>query len=133
MFVETAQALVADLIYKPGWEFEAFDDRKRFEDSIIVKITYPAYDSSRESFDKEKGCYVKEIVTYAQFRMIVRDCDDVSLYRKIIEAIMEIELHEAREFLRVNETLWAPFHPHRVDGMKRWGDNMKGDLLFGVV
>jgi hypothetical protein len=133
MFVDTAIRLIDQIVYKPDWKFEAQDDTGRFEDSICVKITYPAFDSSKESYDEEKGEYTKQIVTYATFRMIVRDCTDVDLYRKIIEVLMEIELHEAREFLRVAPTLWAPFHPHRYDGMKRWGDDMRGDLLFGVV
>lgn len=133
MFVDTAIHLIDQLVYKPGWKFEAKDDTKRFEDSICIKITYPAYDSARESWDDDLGQYTKQIVTYATFRFIVRDCCDVDLYRRVIEMIMKIEEHEAREFLRTKETLWAPFHPHRLDGMKRWGDNLEGDLLFGVV
>lgn len=129
MRVESALHLIAELAYKPGWKFEAVDYRNRFEDAVMVKVTYPAQRSERE--EAAEG-YPTEIAPYASFVFVVGDCNEVTLYRRILEVIMKIELHEAREFLRVSGTLWAPFHPHRIDGMKRWGD-MENDLLFGVA
>lgn len=128
MNVSSAIRLVNELVYKPGWSFTAEDHTNRFEGSIKVRIDYPALNSNRER--AEHG-YDEEIKTYASFAMIVLDCDDVSLYRKVIERVIEIEIHEAREFLRVEPTFWAPFHPHRIDGMKRWGA-VESDLQFGV-
>lgn len=127
--VTSAVALVNNVIYKPGWKFEAEDHTSRFEGSVKVKINYPARKSERK--DAEIG-YPTEIATYASFIMVVADCDDTMIYRQLIDRVLQIEEHEAREFLRVMPTFWAPFHPHRVDGMKRWG-KMEADLGFGVA
>ena len=128
MRIDSAISLVENLVYKPGWSFSATDHSKRFEGAICVRIDYPARASERE----EAPSYCREIMTYATFPMIVQDCDDTALYRKILAAITEIEIHEAREFLRVQPTMWAPFHPHRIDGMKRYGD-VSADLKFGIA
>jgi len=130
MLVSTAIDLVNSLVYKPGWEFTAEDHRNRFEGSIRIRIDYPAYQSERK--DAYEG-YPNEIKTYATFAIVVEDCNDViSLYRRILEKVIEIETHEAREFLRIAPTMWAPFHPHRIDGMKRYGE-MERDLQFGLA
>lgn len=130
MRVDSAINLIDHLVYKPGWKFTAEDHTNRFEGAIKLRIDYPAMDSGRDS--AKNGYDIPIPVTYAIFPMHVIDCDDVSLYRKILGCIMEIEEHEAREFLRVLPTLWAPFHPHNIDGMRRWGDPEK-DLHFGIA
>jgi len=128
MNVASAVRLVNELVYKPGWAFTAEDHTNRFEGSIKVRIDYPAMNSNR---DRAEHGYDEEIKTYASFALIVQNCDDITLYRKLLDRIIQIEIHEAREFLRVEPTFWAPFHPHRIDGMQRWGD-VESDLLFGV-
>lgn len=128
MNVSSAVRLVNELVYKPGWSFSAEDHTNRFEGSIKVRIDYPAMNSNR---DRAEHGYDEEIKTYASFALIVQDCDDITLYRKLLDRIIQIEIHEAREFLRVEPTFWAPFHPHRIDGMQRWGA-VENDLLFGV-
>lgn len=37
---------------------------------------------------------------------------------QLMRGLVDIETHEAREFLRFNKH--APFHPHRTDGYDRW-------------
>lgn len=145
MRVESALDLINSLVYKPGWRISATDHTNRFEGAIKVKIEYPAYDSKRA--DMKDGGELKEITTYASFAIIVEECDDVSLYFRVLLAIILIDVHEAREFLRVQPTYWAPFFPHRIDGMKRWREMIKrngediveamdevdGDLKFGIA
>lgn len=128
MEVKSALALINALIYKPNWAISAEDHTGRFEGCVKVIIEYPARQSERE--DAALG-YPTDITATASFPVIVTDCDDTALYKRVIDAIVQLEIHEAREFLRVQPTLWAPFHPHRVDGMKRWG-NVEGDLKFGI-
>lgn len=128
MNVESALDLVNAIIYRPGWRISATDHTNRFEGSIKVRIDYPAQNTDRE----EAPEYNRAIMTYATFPLIVLDCDDIGLYRKIMEAILKIEEHEAREYFRVQPTLWAPFHPHRIDGMRRWG-HPDEDLQFGIA
>ncbi|GAA1895116.1 hypothetical protein [Streptantibioticus ferralitis] len=139
MEVGTAITLVNGLIYKPGWTFTATDHTSRFEGTIKVRVEYPARNSNR---DQAADGYPEEITTYAEFPLLVGDCpDDLRLYQRILAAIAQIEIHEAREFLRVPPTSWAPFHPHRIDGMKNWntyGDTdpmvgLYGDLQFGIA
>ncbi|MFH8698766.1 hypothetical protein DMH25_46215 [Streptomyces sp. WAC 01325] len=128
MEAASAVELLKQLVYKPGWTIDAEDHTHRFEGTVKVRFTFPAHRSER-NFAPEG--YPEKITTYAEFPIVVADCDDVELYRRVLVKIMEVELHEAREFLRVPPTYWAPFHPHRVDGMKRWGD-APGDLLYGI-
>ena len=130
MDVQDALALVDTLIYKPGWTFRAEDHRNRFESTIKLRIDYPARNSDR---DEARRGYPTPISTYAELPIIVGDCTEEQFLRRIMEAILQIEEHEAREFFRVRPTYRAPFHPHRIDGMEAWGDNIKADLQFGVA
>lgn len=128
MDVASALTLLNTVVYKPGWHIEATDHTNRFEGSVRVVLHYPARNSNRDCAPK----YRDRVDTYATFAMIVSDCDDCGIYRRLLDAIICVETHEAREFLRVAPTMWAPFHPHRVDGMRRWGDPDR-DLMFGIA
>lgn len=139
MRVETAIALIDQLIYKPEWTFTATDHSNRFEGTVRVRVDYPARNSNR---DQAGDGYPEEIMTYAEFPVLVADCpSDVTLYRRVLDALVKIETHEAREFLRVPGTHWAPFHPHRIDGMKAWHatqgaeilPDLAADLQFGIA
>jgi hypothetical protein len=132
MRVDSAVELINNLVYKPGWKIEATAATKRYEGTIKVKVTYPAFNSDRDEAPGGYSNFIDPDGAYASFNIICEDCDDVSLYRKLLETIMVIEEHEAREFLRVVPTYWAPFHPHRVDGMKRFG-KVEHDLTFGLA
>lgn len=127
MNVSSALDLVNALIYWPGWRISATDHTNRFEGAIKVRIDYPARNSNRDQAPE----YREEIVTYVEFPVVVDPCDDLELYRCIVQQIQKINLHETREGLRVQPTMWAPFHPHRQGGMQAWGD-VEGDLKFGV-
>lgn len=129
----SAVELISNLIFMPGWTITASDHSSRFEGTITVRVDYPARNSNRD----QAPDYPEEIATYAVFPMIVADCSDEDLYYKMIKVLAEIFEHETREFLRVPGTHWAPFHPHRVDGMKRWarvtGAPVGADLRFGLA
>ncbi|MGW7514154.1 hypothetical protein ACWGJ2_00980 [Streptomyces sp. NPDC054796] len=136
--METASAieLIQDVIYKPGWSFTARDHTQRFEDTVVVRVDYPARNSNR---DQAKAGYPQTITTYAEFPLVVKNFTNEDLYASLLKTIISIEEHEAREFLRVLPTDWAPFHPHRVDGMRRWaarngeGGDVLADLQFGIA
>jgi hypothetical protein len=141
MRVDTAISLIDTMVYKPGWTFEATENN-RFESAVTVLVNYPANNSDR---DNAMRGYIDAVMPTARasFPLLVDPCDDVDLYQMMIEIIMHIELHEAREFLRVRPSYWAPFHPHRLDGMKRWSAVEKrgqmwqqmplADLQFGIA
>jgi hypothetical protein len=129
MRVASALDLVNSIVYKPDWKISAEDHTNRYEDAIKIRIDYPARNSNR---DEAANNYPTPIMTYATFVVIVGDCGLDSMLRRIVEKLIEIEAHEVREFFRLAPTLWAPFHPHNVDGMKRWGE-MDKDLQFGLA
>lgn len=131
MHVLTAIRLVEATIYKPGWTFTPEDHSDRFEASILVHVIYPAQNSDREQAPE----YPTPISggARASFPILVGDVpDEVELYRRLLGAILRIEEHEAREFFRAGPTLWAPFHPHNIGGMHRWGAGVDRDLTFGI-
>lgn len=129
MLVTSAVELLNRVVYKPGWEIEAIDHTDRFESAVKVCIRYPAQASER--IEAADG-YPRTIQARMSCVMLVGGMDDTALYRALLAKIIEIEVHESREFLRVLPTYWAPFHPHREDGMARWG-SPEQDLMFGLA
>lgn len=142
MRVETAIALIEQLVYKPGYHLSAVDHTKRFEGTVKVHLSYVAPETGREN--AAKG-YEEIIKTYAEFPIAVGDLSgptaNVCLYRRVLDAILEVEAHEAREALRVQPTLWAPFHPHQLDGIDVWNatttsrqrPELLRDFQFGIA
>ena len=135
--MESASAieLIHSVIYKPGWSFAARDHAHRFEGAIVVRVNYPARNSNRDQADEG---YPQKITARAEFPIVVKDQSDEDLYAALLQVISVIEAHESREFLRVRPTGWAPFHPHRVDGMRRWAarngeSDLLADLRFGLA
>lgn len=131
MRLETALELMANITYRPGWTFEASDYTNRFEGALCVKVVYPAPETGRANW---ANGYAEQINARAAFAIFFHDCRNAEeLYRRIFcQIITVIELHEAREIFRIKPTGWAPFHPHTIDGMTRWGVPNE-DLAFGLV
>lgn len=131
-----------NLAYKPGWNIEAyvpFYEPKH--GNIRVLFRFPAYNSARELFihDEAEGPF-ENIVGFPLGVSELETADD--LVYKILEQIMRIENHEAREFLRLkNDSEYkyrAPFHPHRDRTMVNYaertdnpGRTMVQDILYG--
>lgn len=150
MNTDTAIALIGNMVYKPGWEFTAEDNTGRFEGSIKLTVRYPCVDSNRdraaagypETDESGTATMRPDGKARASYVLMVCDCDDdVALWHLVAQMIMNIEEHEMREFLRITPTYWAPFHPHRSDGMKRWAavtgkpveHIVATDLTFGLA
>lgn len=131
MEVDTALTIINEqLVYAPGWTIEADDFTNRFERGIRVNVKYPACATERE---EAKQGYPRLIETGGRFPVNLICDSEITLMRQILsQVIMPIHEHEAREMLRLKPTFWAPFHPHRVEGMERWG-NPNGDLMFGLA
>lgn len=128
MEVTSAIRLIDQITYMPSWRIWAEDNTDRFESAITLYMEWNAPNYNRENAPS----YVEEARPAAQFGIQVRDLDDIGLYRLVLQAILKAMEHDAREAFRVGNTRWAPFHPHRVDSMKRWGD-YRGDLVFGLA
>jgi hypothetical protein len=122
-------------VYKPEYDFFAFDYSYRLQGAIGLTISMNAPSTDRE--DARRG--FKKILEplHTTFVIVVKNCksDDDFLY-EIMKVIIELETHEAREFLRKTGTYSAPFHPHRMDSMERYarysGRNVNDDVNYGA-
>jgi len=141
MRVDAAVDLInAGLCYKPGWTFKASDHTNRFEGHVLVEVWYHAHNSNRDC--AQRG-YDEEIDTYAKFSFAVVDASTHDVIFRLLLAIIEIEVHEAREFLRERGSFESFFHPHRIDGIARWNDHasacafrkllQRDDVQFGLA
>lgn len=133
-----------NLAYKPDWNIEAYVPfYERDGVNIRVLFRFPSYNSARELFirdmHKEDGVFENMI----GFPLIVDDVETADdLVYKILEHILRIENHEAREFLRLRDdseyAYRAPFHPHKDETMVNYatrtdnpGRTMVEDILYG--
>lgn len=138
MEVSTAIDIIGNIVYSPGWEFEVTDYTKRHEGTIHILVRYPCHETAR---DHAIDGYPQQQEGRAAFMIMVHGLNDVDLYHAIAWMIMDIHEHEMREILRVKPSYWSPFHPHQINGMKRWAKHPKhvkriksqqADLKFGV-
>lgn len=138
MEVSSAVTLVNCLVYKPGWEISATDHTGRFEGAIQVHLSYPVHLYNRA----DAPDYTQTDRPSVSFPVLVGDFrDDHELYGAVLDLILRIEEHEAREALRCEPTYWSPFHPHKADGIRRWVEHTRRpdreahlrDLTFGLA
>lgn len=139
MDVPRAIDYINNLILQPGWKVSATDHTNRFQGGVGVRIDYHCANSNR---DKAKSGYSEMIDTYASFAFSVEECSEYEVYFRVVLALIKIHIHETREFTRVGGTFEAPFHPHRVEEMRRWESLAAGvtlaagvddDLQFGLA
>lgn len=137
MNVKTALQLIELIDCGPGWRLEAEDHTHRYQDVIKVTVHVNAIATEREHWATECDGYCNADETLdvrASFHVFVGRCNnDVDLYRCVFDnAVVPVLLHEAREMFRIKPTGWAPFHPHRRDGMERWGEPER-DQAYGLA
>lgn len=141
MHVDTALTIINEsLVYPPGYTVTATDHTSRFEDTVCVHVSIDAKRSERELAPEG---YPEDVPGGARssFPIAVGDIEDgdgalAALTYRVITALVTATTHEIREFVRVKPTYWAPFHPHRLDGIKRWSKaqhtDPSADFLFGL-
>ena len=111
-------------VYKPGWTFFAQSYEYRMQGAILLTITFDALSTDRQDAKNGYNVILEPLVT--TFVVHVIDCkSDDDLLFQILTKIIDLETHEAREFLRKRPTYSAPFHPHRHDCMIRWAEKNK--------
>jgi len=128
MEVDSAVKLIGEMQGKAGWSFKAESCCDRFEGSVRVFVTYPVRDTSRDHPQADINDRDEYTLT-TEWVIQVAPMTDLDLYRAILDMTMDTENHEWREALRT-PTGWAPFHPHRIDGMRRYGF-INDDVAFG--
>ena len=113
-----AMRLINAVQYKPGWEISAPETwmQAMYSGAVVVNIKWTARDTNREyaiqGYPVSKAMEVDDLIPF--------DCTREELLRRVFELIMELELHESREFFRVAPTYEAPFHPHRPECEEAW-------------
>lgn len=110
-----------DLVYKPGWTVSAERDVYR-DHGMAVTASFVAPNSNRGL--ALEGYPVTETVAPLPTLSVEWPEDGVA-YHTAIELIfmflVDIEIHEAREFFRVrSDAMAAPYHPHRWAGYARF-------------
>ena len=114
-----AMRLINAVQYKPGWEISAPNSwmQHLYQGAVAVQIKWTARDTNREyavqGYPVSKAMDVDELIPFD-------GCTREELLRRVFELIMQIELHESREFFRVTPTYEAPFHPHRDECEAAW-------------
>lgn len=129
MLVESAVRIINDgIVFFPGWKIHAEDFTSRHEGAVCLHIEMCSWETNRPEamagFPVQNHPRVTVIIQVADLE------DDVALHHMVVQALIDCFIHEAREAYRVKPSGWAPFHPHTIDGMRRWGQPDK-DLTYG--
>lgn len=102
------------MTYKDGWRFRAYPAYSRQADHReVVRVNWEA------DVDNSSPAYVDprpRVLASGTFE--VTPGDRTSVEDQILAGVIEAEMHETREFLRFGG--FAPYHPHRADGDRRW-------------
>lgn len=121
-----AVAIIRDLVFMPGWTFEASVMSERecdlagvpFEGGP-VRLTHVIQTLNSNREDARQG-YPEEI-TIAPSGVIPAEALDTrdEVIGVVLASALDVFQHEAREFLRdTGRDFCAPFHPHRPEGEK---------------
>jgi hypothetical protein len=135
MLVPSAVALINEsLIFLPGWKITAEDYTSRHEGCVALHIGAPSYETNRS--EAMLGYPVENEPHAVVMIQVTPEMDLVDLFYLVLSKIIEFQTHEFREGMRVKPTGWAPFHPHKIDGIHRWcarsGEHTaEKDLSFG--
>lgn len=115
--------LLDSITYKPGWTLSA----ERNPDGLpLVRLNVEI-----ETVNSDQHM---ALVGYPESRTLVHDViipanevmDEEQIYSAILALLLDIEVHEGREFFRVGADQRAPFHPHRREGVDLWERTLAG-------
>lgn len=115
--------LLSGITYRPGWTFtaEALPALRHVfgvEEDVRFRMACTTVDSDREY--ALKG-YPETKTLEWDFILKSDDWQADNLIRQVFGMLMDIELHESREFFRLRtDDMQAPFHPHRPEGEAAW-------------
>lgn len=128
MLVQSAVAIINQgIVFFPGWKIHAEDFTSRHEGAVCLNIEMSSWETNRpEAMAGFPEANHPRVCVILQ----VSELDDIELHRTVIQTLIDCFEHEAREAYRILPTGWSPFHPHQLDGMKRWGKRDK-DLTYG--
>lgn len=121
MDAKTAVDLINNgITYKPEWTIRAEDYTKRFENGIRLEVLFNIHDTSPACAEQgwPESCKFLNVVHFNL--MVGKLKTPLELYRVLLGILLEIETHEAREFLKLTADNESPFHPHTDEGIRNW-------------
>ncbi|MFF1469118.1 hypothetical protein [Streptomyces mirabilis] len=114
---QRAIELIKGISYRPGWKITA-EPMVPGLPFVVVQAYIDTVNTNREQAIKgypQKIVLGPDTVIDASLYATPED-----LYRRILDWIIGLEVHEAREFFRVGTDMQAPFHPHREECERAW-------------
>jgi hypothetical protein len=110
-------ALINDVIYRPEWTIKATAVDDQVEISFLINTVNTDRECAREGYQEERTLNPGNVLDPSLL------ASRYDVYAVLMAMIMELELHEAREFLRVkSDDFNAPYHPHRAEGNRAWSE-----------
>lgn len=110
---------VSDVHFMPSWEFIGHDFGP---EGVGIEVTWNTVNSDH---DKAVQGYPQKVTLVR--RLLVKPDDyrtREEFYGTLIMWLIDLQIHETREFFRTGWNMDAPFHPHRSEGEKSWEDLM---------
>lgn len=96
------QGILDRVQYKPGWDFAVYDGRHEGQHVVITTVVPDAYDLTK-TVTLDVHSMLPPMLTEGQFLAWL-------LWR-----LKRIEVHEAREFFRVDDQVWDDPHAEHAD------------------
>lgn len=112
-----------NIVYRPGYRFAAYPVGQQIE----LRVSFPTHNSNQAD---ARRAYPDDFIRVDyQWLDPERMTDIDGIWAEVLTAIMEVELHEAREFLRDRlHDFRAPFHPHRDEGKNNYAKHFLAAL-----
>jgi hypothetical protein len=128
---KTAVETVHAVRFMPTWELSAID---LGGDTIMVRVTWETFNSDHDNAVRN----YRETVVLERMLMVAPQefATPDELHAALLMWLVEIQIHETREFFRVGESFRAPFHPHRPEGERLWDNlitNPNSDVMAGAI
>ena len=141
MDVTRAIDLLSNVTYRPEWHWTVKSHENRFKQAVVITFYY----NVRDTAYSKAPAYEEFVEIFASWVLLVGELNEERLYAEFFKLIMQIELHESREFFSVQtadgDYSRKPFHPHRHDGMVGYAraaelseaQQIVSDLNFGTA
>jgi hypothetical protein len=126
---------VSKIHFMPTWQF---DSMIMASDLVTVRAWWETVNSDQ---DKAVQGYPQGVTLERVLMVHPQDYDTADdLHAALLTWLIEIMIHESREFFRVGDSMAAPFHPHRYEGDALWSskitrateDPMRGAIPLGL-
>ena len=106
---ERAAQILSGMAYKPGYRVRAWASGTY---QVAMELDLDTYDSSPDRFGRMRPAGIISPTVYIDTEHL----DKAGVMGAGLMAVLQIEVHEAREFWRDGHGGPAPFHPHNRSG-----------------